>query len=103
MVKHYPATVNALSEARANLLNMGGERYVLAANITGVDKLGEEELSELRGAYTLTSNQSSQIRTIHGLLLGTVPPHSIRQRAGLKASAAIEEAVAAADGPKPGR
>lgn len=84
VIKHYPASIKTLREARVNLVNIGGERYVFAANITGVGKLDEQALSELRGAYSLASNQGTQIQTIHGPLIGTVPPHAIRQRAGLK-------------------
>jgi hypothetical protein len=84
VVKHYGASIKAMRDARVNLINIGDERYVFAANITGVDKIAEEELSKLREAYSLAGNQATQIQTIHGPLIGTVPPHAIRQRAGLK-------------------
>ena len=87
VIKHYPASVKAMRETRANLVNIGDERYVFAANITGVEKISEETLSKLRDAYTLAGNQGTQIRTIHGPLIGTVPPHAIKQRAGLKTAA----------------
>jgi hypothetical protein len=90
VIKHYPASIKALRDARANLVNIGDERYVFAANITGADKLTEETLTKLREAYTLAGNQGTQIQTIHGPLIGTVPPHAIRQRAGLKTAVATE-------------
>jgi hypothetical protein len=90
VVKHYPASVKAMRDARINLVNIGDERYVFAANITRVEKISEEALSKLREAYTLAGNQGTQIQTIHGPLIGTVPPHAIRQRAGLKAPAGGE-------------
>jgi len=83
VIKHYPASIKAMREARANPINIGGERYVFAANIADPDKvrkLTEDELSKLREAYSLADNQGVQIPTIHGPLIGTVPPHSIRQR-----------------------
>lgn len=89
VIKHYPATIKAMREARANLINIGGERYIFAANIADpekVRKLTDDELSRLRDAYSLADNQGVQIPTIHGPLIGTVPAHSIRQRAGVKGS-----------------
>jgi hypothetical protein len=84
VIKHYPVSIKAMREARANLINIGGERYIFAANITDpekIRKLTEDELSKLREAYSLADNQGVQIPTIHGPLIGTVPAHSIRQRA----------------------
>lgn len=84
VIKHYPVSIKAMREARANLINIGGERYIFAANITEpekIRKLTDDELSKLREAYSLADNQGVQIPTVHGPLIGTVPPHSIRQRA----------------------
>lgn len=92
VIKHYPASIKAIRDARINLVNIGDERYVFAANITGVDKISEEQLSKLREAYTLAGNQGTQIQTVHGPLIGTVPPHAIRQRAGLKTAPPAKEA-----------
>jgi hypothetical protein len=88
VTKHYPASIKSMREARVNLINIGGERYLFAANITDpekIRKLGEDELTKLREAYSLADNQGVQIPTIHGPLIGTVPAHSIRQRAGARA------------------
>lgn len=87
VVKHYPATIRDMRDARVNLVNIGDDRHVFAANIISAEKLDEETLSKLREAYTLAGNQGTQVQTIHGPLIGTVPPHAIRQRAGLKAAA----------------
>jgi hypothetical protein len=87
VVKHYPITIKDMRQARVNLVNIGDDRHVFASNITGVDRLSEEALSRLREAYTLAGNHGTQIQTIHGPLIGTVPAHAIRQRAGLKAPA----------------
>jgi hypothetical protein len=91
VVKHYPASIKAMRGARVNLVNIGDERYVFAANITGVEKISEEALTKLRDAYTLAGNQGTQIQTIHGPLIGTVPPHAIKQRAGLKPATPVAD------------
>jgi hypothetical protein len=84
VIKHYPVSIKELRDLKAAPVNIGSERFVFAANITGVEKLDAEALSNLRQSYSLADNQGVQVQTIHGPLIGTVPPHSIRQRAGLK-------------------
>ncbi len=84
VVKHYPVSIEALRDLKAQPVNIGGERFVFAANITGAERLDRETLSKLRRSYSLADKQGVQVQTIHGPLIGTVPVHSIRQRAGLK-------------------
>jgi hypothetical protein len=101
VVKHYPLSIEGLRDLEAQPVNIGGERFVFAANITGAEKLDKETLSKLRQSYSLADKQGVQVQTIHGPLIGTVPVHSIRQRAGLKVAneGQEQEASAATDDP----
>jgi len=84
VIKHYPVSLEGLRQLKAAPVNIGGERFVFASNISGVERLDKDTLSRLRQSYSLADKQGIQVQTIHGPLIGTVPPHSIRQRAGLK-------------------
>lgn len=74
-------TLDALKEQGVALVNMGSDRYVPAANITGAEAFTKEDADRLKdGDYTLKQTFRSKVETKAGTVLSSATPVQIMDR-----------------------
>jgi hypothetical protein len=74
-------TLDALREQGIPLVNLGSDRYVPAANITGAEAFSKEDAERLKGEdYTLTQTFRSKVETRAGTVLSSATPVQIMDR-----------------------
>lgn len=74
-------TLDALREQGIALVNLGSDRYVPAANITGAEAFTKEDADRLKGEdYTLKQTFRSKVDTRAGTVLSSATPVQIMDR-----------------------
>lgn len=74
-------TLDALRGQGVGLVNLGGERYAPAANITGAEAFTKEDADRLKGDdYTLKQTFRSKVETKAGTILSSATPVQIMER-----------------------
>jgi hypothetical protein len=74
-------SLDALREQGIALVNMGSDRYVPAANITGAEAFTKEDAERLKGEdYTLKQTFRSKVETKAGTVLSSATPVQIMDR-----------------------
>lgn len=74
-------TIDALREQGVALVNLGSDRYVPAANITGAEAFTKEDAERLKGEdYTLKQTFRSKVDTKAGTVLSSATPVQIMDR-----------------------
>lgn len=74
-------TLDAIREQGVALVNLGSDRYVPAANITGAEAFDKEDADRLKGEdYTLTQTFRSKVETRAGTVLSSATPVQIMDR-----------------------
>lgn len=74
-------TLDALSEQGVGLVNMGGDRYVPAVNITAAEAFTKEDAERLKGEdYTLAQTFRSKVETRAGTVLSSATPVQVMDR-----------------------
>jgi hypothetical protein len=73
--------LEALREQGIALVNLGSDRYVPAANITGAEAFTKEDAERLKGEdYTLKQTFRSKVETKAGTVLSSATPVQIMDR-----------------------
>lgn len=74
-------SLDAIREQGVALVNMGSDRYVPAANITGAEAFTKEDAERLKGEeYTLKQTFRSKVETKAGTILSSATPVQIMDR-----------------------
>lgn len=74
-------TLDALREQGVGLVNMGGDRYVPAANITAAEAFTKEDAERLKGEdYTLAQTFRAKVETRAGSILSSATPQQVMDR-----------------------
>jgi hypothetical protein len=74
-------SLDAIKEQGVALVNMGSDRYVPAANITGAEAFSKEDAERLKGEdYTLKQTFRSKVETKAGTVLSSATPVQIMDR-----------------------
>ena len=74
-------SLDALREQGIALVNLGSDRYVPAANITGAEAFTKEDAERLKGEeYTLKQTFRSKVDTRAGTVLSSATPVQIMDR-----------------------
>ena len=91
-------SLEALREQGVALVNLGSDRYVPAANITGAEAFSKEDADRLKGEdYTLKQTFRSKVETRAGTILSSATPVQIMDRR----AKAMEAAPANSNNKKP--
>ena len=94
-------TLDDLRQQGVALVNMGAERFVPAANITGAEAFSNEDAERLKGEeYTLNQAFRAKVDTKAGTLLSSATPVQIMDRRA-KALGEAPPGVPKAKGPGP--
>ncbi len=76
-------TIDAIQKAGIGLVNLGSDRYVPAANITGAQPFTKEDAARLKGEdYTLSQTFRSRVETKAGVILSSATPQQVMDRRG---------------------
>lgn len=74
-------TVDALRDQGVGLVNMGGDRFVPAANITAAEAFTKDDAERLKGEdYTLGQTFRAKVETRAGTLLSSATPEQVMDR-----------------------
>lgn len=74
-------TLDAIREQGVALVNMGSDRFVPAANITGAEEFSKDDAERLKGEdYTLNQTFRSKVDTKAGTILSSATPVQIMDR-----------------------
>lgn len=74
-------TLDALRDQGVGLVNMGGDRYVPAANITAAEAFTKDDAERLKGEdYTLGQTFRAKVETRAGTLLSSATPAQVMDR-----------------------
>lgn len=74
-------TLDAIREQGVALVNMGSDRFVPAANITGAEEFSKDDAERLKGEdYTLNQTFRSKVETKAGTILSSATPVQIMDR-----------------------
>lgn len=74
-------TLDGIREQGVALVNMGSERFVPAANITGAEEFTKDDAERLKGEdYTLNQTFRSKVETKAGTILSSATPVQIMDR-----------------------
>lgn len=74
-------SLDAFREQGVALVNLGSDRYVPAANITGAENFTKEDADRLKGEdYTLKQSFRSKVETKAGTVLSSATPVQIMDR-----------------------
>jgi len=73
--------LDAIKEQGVALVNLGSDRYIPAANITGAEAFTKEDAERLKGEdYTLKQTFRSKVETRAGTVLSSATPVQIMER-----------------------
>lgn len=91
-------TLDALKEQGVGLVNLGGDRYAVAVNITSAEAFTKEDAERLKSEdYTLAQTFRSKVETRAGSLLSSATPQQVMDR---RAKALDLDRLAAKTDPK---
>lgn len=84
-------TIDAIREQGVPLVNLGADRFVPAANITGAEEFTKDDAERLKGEeYTLNQTFRAKVETKAGTVLSSATPVQIMDRR----AKALEEGAA---------
>ena len=90
------AKLAALRTQGIALVNMGSERYVPAANITGAEAFTKDDAERLKGEdYTLSQTFRAKVETKAGTILSSATPAQVMNRRAKAIEAANSNNAAA--------
>lgn len=74
-------TLDAIREQGVGFVNMGSDRFVPAANITGAEEFTKDDAERLKGEeYTLNQTFRSKVETKAGTILSSATPAQVMDR-----------------------